>query len=147
MNWPGGGRVGGDYFTWELGGMVNEGPRHAVGGAIIKSLGEERDYFGVRPRYRRWFGNETSLDVAIGILVSGSHDRFTPKFPSFTAHVALSQGDVVGLIAGAEVIRGGPGGADVAWQFGVRFGSYAGPVAGFIIPYGILLRELGKGGT
>ncbi|HEV8264705.1 MAG TPA: hypothetical protein VGQ06_07125 [Gemmatimonadales bacterium] len=144
---PGGGKVKGDYLTWEFGGMVNQGPRHAFGAAMIKSFGHERSYFGVRPRYRRWLNSETSLDVSVGILVSGDHDRFRPRFPSFTTHVALSHGDLAGVIVGAEVIRGRPGGADLTWQAGVRFGSYAGPPAGVLIMLKILHDELGGGGT
>lgn len=125
-----GSRSGDAYVSGELGGMVNTGPRTAWGGAVVKSFGAERSYLGVRPRYRRWLTDETSLDLSLGILLSGDHERFAPKFPSFTAHAALTQSDMVGVTLGAEVIRGGPGGAEVGWYGGLRFGSYAAPVAG-----------------
>lgn len=96
----------------------------------MKSIGADRSYVAVRPRYRRWLNAETSLDLALGVVLSGDHERLTPRYPSFTAHATLSRGDILGVTLGAEVIRGGPAGADVGWYGGARFGSYAAPVAG-----------------
>lgn len=96
----------------------------------MKSIGADRSYVAVRPRYRRWLNAETSLDLALGVVLSGDHERLTPRYPSFTAHATLSRGDSLGVTLGAEVIRGGLAGADVGWYGGARFGSYAAPVAG-----------------
>jgi len=72
----------GALFTWELGGMVNRGTRHAFGvaafsQAILWGSGQTGGgaVVGIRPRVRFWMGHTTSLDIAPGIVVLGSGAR------------------------------------------------------------------------
>lgn len=62
------GRVTGD---WGL--LVNLGQRDAVGVSLFGSLESLRyghqSELGLFARYRRWFGNQRSLDLALGMLV------------------------------------------------------------------------------
>ncbi len=130
--------------TGELGVMANTGPRTAWGATVVKSLGTDRSYVAIRPRYRRWLNDETSVDLSPGILLWGDHDRFRPRFPSFTAHATLDRGDIVGATLGVEAIRGGPGGAEVTWYGGLRFGSYLGPVAAGLFLAMVVLAFAGE---
>jgi len=80
----------GALFTWEFGGMVNRGTRHAVGVAAFGQAilwGNDQTGqgagVGIRPRLRVWMGHTTSVDIAPGIVVQGS------GAPGFSGHARL----------------------------------------------------------
>jgi hypothetical protein len=50
----------------DWGVMVNVSPRDAVGGSWFVTLDENDVTTGPEVRYRRWFGRDESLDVAVG---------------------------------------------------------------------------------
>ena len=55
----------------DWGVMVNVGPRDAIGGSWFVSLDEDDFMTGPEVRYRRWFGGDRSLDVAVGTPLYG----------------------------------------------------------------------------
>ena len=82
------------YYSGEFGWMTNVTARSAIGGAIQYGIDEDSDYrIGVKPRYRRWLTDATSIDVAAGLLLLG--DGLT--FPGFTGHVAVNFTRIVGV--------------------------------------------------
>ena len=82
------------YYSGELGWMVNVAARSAIGGAVQYGVDEDSNYrIGVKPRYRRWLTDATSIDVAAGLLLRG--DGFA--FPGFTGHVAINFAQIAGL--------------------------------------------------
>ena len=75
----------GDRFrwVWDLGVMFNVGTRNAIGASWFVTADFYEIAIGPELRYRRWFGHEQSVDVAIGTrLPTGS----------------LSNGSVIGLV-------------------------------------------------
>src|SRR5438552_16573004 len=44
--------AGGPLFTWELGGMMNQGTKNAFGAAMFVEASGDGSGLGVRPRYR-----------------------------------------------------------------------------------------------
>src|SRR3989442_14158973 len=76
-------------FTWELGGMKNLGERSALGVAVFVNGFDWGTGLGVRPRFRSWLSHGVGLDVAPGLILSGSPGE------RFSGQVAL---DFHGLI-------------------------------------------------
>src|SRR5712691_2116678 len=62
-------------FTWELGGMKNLGERSALGATVFVNTSDFGSGPGVRLRLRRWLNHGISLDVAPGLMLSGSAAR------------------------------------------------------------------------
>jgi hypothetical protein len=96
----------GSLFTWELGGMVNRGTRHALGvaafsQAVLWGSGQVGDgaAVGIRPRVRFWTSNTTSIDIAPGIVVAGS------GAPGFSGHAGLNLADYAGLTMHVVALR------------------------------------------
>ena len=96
----------GALFTWELGGMVNHGTRHAFGVAAFSQaiLGGSDEpgagaAFGIRPRLRFWMSHTTSIDIAPGVVVAGA------GAPGFSGHAGLSFADYAGLTLHVVALR------------------------------------------
>lgn len=124
------------YFTWEVGHMRTKGCGSALGGALF--LGTDANdvlRFGVKPRYRRRLDRKTSLDIASGILIRGSHP-LKSTFPGVTTHVGLNFEDTFILYGQIEANRTEKYGTDVAWYGGVKLGSSPGLIAGAV--YGLI---------
>jgi len=97
---------GGALFTWELGGMVNRGTRHAFGVAAFSQAilwGSDQTgqgaAVGIRPRLRFWTSQTTSIDIAPGIVVAGS------GAPGFSGHAGLNFADYAGLTMHVVALR------------------------------------------
>jgi len=96
----------GALFTWELGGMVNRGTRHAFGVAAFSQaiLGGSDEpgsgaAVGIRPRLRFWMSHTTSIDIAPGVVVAGA------GAPGFSGHAGLSLADYAGLTLHVVALR------------------------------------------
>ncbi len=119
---------------WELGAMKNTGPRSALGGTVVVNYDEdERAFLGVRPRYRRWVGARTAVDVSAGVLaVALNQNAELASRPALTVRVGVSFGDWIGLSAGMDRLSlGAPSQRrhEAAFLIGLRLGSYAGVAA------------------
>jgi hypothetical protein len=135
----------GALFTWELGGMVNRGTRHAFGvaafsQAILWGSDQNGAAVGVRPRLRFWMGHTTSIDIAPGIVVAGS------GAPGFSGHAGLSFADYAGLTMHVVALRPDQFDVDrstrVAVFAGGRLASVPGTVVGVGGPAAVLVGFL-----
>jgi hypothetical protein len=84
------------FVSWDLGFMANRGT-WAWGATAVASADEDGSRWGLRPRYRRWLGNKTALDVGAGILLGGGTNNALQDYPGFTGLVALSHGQWLGV--------------------------------------------------
>ncbi len=119
-------------ITVELGQMFNLDRRSAVGGALYLGSDEEWSRFGLKPRYRRWLGRRTSLELAPGVLIAGEHNALEPEYPGFTGHLGVNLADWLAVVGQVEVVRFRrsrldleDGVTDVAWYGGITANSYA----------------------
>src|SRR5262245_15054374 len=82
-------------FVFDVGGMVNRGPRRAYGGSVFVVTDDlDRWMFGLRPRARFWLSRHVGLDVAPGVLLGGWEFGFyRPKFPGFSGYAGLTLAD------------------------------------------------------
>lgn len=130
------------YFTLESGLMANLNPKSALGATFMLGAGDNGIRFGVKPRYRHWLNNSTSLDIGYGVLVA-------PRFPGLTSHIGLNFGDWLALTTHLEIIRlelmpfnrtqSRKTTADVAWYVGAKLGSYPGLIASIVGPIIVLI--------
>ena len=109
----------GPLFTWELGGMKNLGERSALGATVFVNASDFGSGPGGRLRLRRWLSQGLSLDVAPGIILSGSAAR------RFSGEVAL---DFHGLVAATVQVQG-----DHVFVGG-RLGGLPGAITGVAAP-------------
>ena len=127
----------GALFTWELGGMVNRGTRHALGVAAFSQailwgsdqVGEGAAV-GVRPRLRLWTSNTTSIDIAPGIVVAGS------GAPGFSGHAGLNFADYAGLTMHVVALRPDQFDVDRGTRVAVFAGGRLASVPGTIVGVG-----------
>lgn len=63
----------GTTFTFDVGRGVNVGARDALGMTLFGGAGDGAYDLGVRYRYRRWLGAQSSVDVAPGLILA--HDE------------------------------------------------------------------------
>ena len=96
----------GALLTWELGGMVNHGTRHAFGVAAFSQAilwGTDQTgqgaAVGIRPRVRFWTGRATSVDIAPGVVILGS------GAPGFSGHAGFNLADYAGLSMHVVALR------------------------------------------
>jgi hypothetical protein len=88
--------------TVDWGVMVNTSPRNAFGASWFVTLDEEDDFStGPVARYRRWFGEGRSLDVAVGTPVAA--DQIKPG--SILASVKYSPVQWFGVALRPEAVR------------------------------------------
>src|SRR5256886_10201046 len=141
-------------LTWEFGGMVNRGTRHAIGVAAFGQAilwGNDQTgqgaAVGIRPRLRVWMGHTTSFDIAPGIVVHGS------GAPGFSGHAALNFADYAGVTMHVVALRPDQYNADrrtrVTVFTGGRLGSVPGTIMGVGGPAVVLVAFLivcGSGG-
>jgi hypothetical protein len=118
----------GPLYTWELGAMSNYRATRALGAALFAQAGEEVFAFGIRPRARIWLTESTSLDLAPGVVLTG-----TSRGPGFSGLVAVNFADVAAVTADLMVLRPRPfetgQGAHVSLFVGGRVGSAVGTTA------------------
>ena len=88
--------------TVDWGVMVNTSPRNAFGASWFVTFEEEDDLStGPAARYRRWFGEGRSLDVAVGTPVAG--DQLKPG--SILGSVKYSPVQWFGVALRPEAVR------------------------------------------
>ena len=144
----------GTALTWDLGYMHNLGSASAVGGSFyLRAYSAEWLTVGFRPRYRRWLGRRTALEIGPGLILStggdfGGGDQAPPlAFGSLNTSLALTYGDLVAVTLEFDALRYEEsdtppawsweypvpgtveGGTHSAWYAGARFGGWLGPVA------------------
>ena len=128
---------GGALFTWELGGMVNRGTRHAFGVAAFSQAilwGTDQTgqgaAVGIRPRLRFWTSQTTSIDIAPGIVVAGS------GAPGFSGHAGLNFADYAGLTMHVVALRPEQFDVDRSTRVAVFAGGRLASVPGTILGVG-----------
>jgi hypothetical protein len=127
----------GALFTWELGGMVNRGTRHAFGVAAFSQAirwGSDQAgqgaAVGIRPRLRFWTSQTTSVDIAPGIVVLGS------GAPGFSGHAGLNFADYAGLTMHVVALRPDQFDVDRGTRVAVFAGGRLASVPGSIVGVG-----------
>jgi len=91
--------------TWELGYMVNRNEHSALGGTFVLAVDPDggASRLGLKARYRYWLSSKKSVDIAPGILFSGSKDGF--EFPSFTCNAGLNLNTWFAISGQVDIIR------------------------------------------
>lgn len=91
--------------TWELGYMVNRNEHSALGGTFVLAVDPDGGVsrLGLKGRYRYWLSSKKSVDIAPGILFSGSKNGF--EFPSFTCNAGLNLNTWFAITGQVDVIR------------------------------------------
>jgi hypothetical protein len=96
-------------ITWEFGYMVNRDEHSAIGGTVFISSEGDRPQirFGLKGRYRYWLSKDQSLDIAPGVLITGSRDEFEGNFvfPSFTCQTGLNLSSWFAVTGQVDIIR------------------------------------------
>ncbi len=127
------GKDGSYQIGFELGHMRNVSANTSVGGSLYGGLNEE-GVFGIKGRYRHWFGQKTSLDISPGILLVGSSNKAEMRFPGFVGSVTFNYGDWVGVTLQMQALKYEKHdyllhtihtGTETDVYIGTRFGSYA----------------------
>jgi len=92
-------------YTWELGYMVNRDEHSAIGGTVFISSEADRIQIrlGLKGRYRYWLSKNQSVDIAPGILITGSKDKF--EFPSFTCQTGLNLSSWFAITGQVDIVR------------------------------------------
>lgn len=133
-------------FIWKFGLMANLDERSALGGALQLGADDNGTRLAVKARYRRWLGSAASLEVAPGLILTGSDNHFHLSLPGFTGEIGLNAADLFGMFLMVEVIKMEPlpnfpdiepVGTDVAWYGGIKLGSYAGIIAAIAFPVAV----------
>jgi hypothetical protein len=92
------------FASWDLGFMANRGD-WAWGATVLASVDEDGSRWGIRPRYRRWLGSKTALDLGAGILLGGGTNYGVQSYPGFTGLVAVSHGRWLGVSLEVQAIQ------------------------------------------
>jgi hypothetical protein len=92
------------FASWDLGFMANRGD-WAWGATVLANVDEDGSRWGVRPRYRRWLGRKTALDLGAGILLGGGTNYGVQSYPGFTGLVAVSHGGWLGVSLEVQALQ------------------------------------------
>ncbi|UCF39852.1 MAG: hypothetical protein JSW43_08900 [Gemmatimonadota bacterium] len=92
------------FASWDLGLMAQRGD-WAWGATLLAHADEDGTRWGIRPRYRRWLGGKTTLDLGAGVLLGGGTNYGVQSYPGFTGLVALSHGRWLGVSLELHAIR------------------------------------------
>lgn len=114
-------------YNWELGLMFNRNTPDAIGATLFLDFDDYLNNVqtGIRLRYRRWLSHRISLDIAPGVVVTGS--KVDNMFPS--AEILVNAGDFVALTLRLDMRH-----RRVTGYGGIRFCSYPGVVVGIAGP-------------
>jgi len=120
----------------QVGLMRNRGPQGAFGGTLYGSrdLATRRTIVAILPRYRRWLNGDVALDVAAGpaFHVGNFDGRVTVYSAGAMTEVGLNVKDLFGITSRLELLPTPWDRTGVSWHTGIRVGSYATLVAGFM---------------
>jgi hypothetical protein len=124
-------------FSFDVGWMKNLDRRRAVGVTGYALVNDDFTRFGIRPRYRRWLSQHTSLDISPGILLAGEDPDITYDPPGFILGVTANAEDLIAVTVETEYSRystydvfTGESGAPTDWTVrgGAKLGSGLGVV-------------------
>ncbi|HEX2081761.1 MAG TPA: hypothetical protein VHG08_28915 [Longimicrobium sp.] len=122
-------------IEWEIGALVNRGPREAVGGTVVLGFDGNGARTAVKARYRRWLSRYAAFDAAGGVAWA-LRDGVPPAFadrPAFgvTGDLGLGFTDWASVGVRGDLLwsDGEPVGATSAM---VRLGTIPGAVFGII---------------
>ena len=122
------GQTRGPLYTWELGVMANRGTRHAFGAALFAQARDEVLAAGIRPRVRVWLTGSTSVDLAPGLVLTGSSPG-----PGFSGFASVNFADLAAVSTELMLLRPRPvdlgQGTRVSLFVGGRLGSGLGATA------------------
>ena len=116
------------HLSWELGLMSNRSPHNALGGTVLIGVGGNGGRLAVKGRYRRWLGEQGTLDLSVGALrashrPSGDRQYATSEFAhGITGNVALGWKDWAALTVRADALSSGDRTISGVYG-GVRLGS------------------------
>ncbi len=120
-------------YNWEVGLMVNQSERYAIGGSLFFNFDDLTNHtlVGFRARYRRWLSPRISLDIAPGIILSESKTDNV----AFSGEVMLGADDLIAAVVRLDMRENRFKYSDnFAWYGGLRLRSYPGLVAGIAGP-------------
>lgn len=119
-------------YEWEIGVLVNRGPRHAVGGTLVLGIDANGRRAAVKARYRRWISRNVAVDGSGGLAfanqgwVSNATDR---RMMGFTGDVAAGLTDWVSVGVRGDVMWSRADGKPRGATYGtVRWGTGPGIV-------------------
>jgi hypothetical protein len=136
-------------FSFDVGWMKNLDRRRAVGVTGYALANDDFTRFGIRPRYRRWLSQNTSLDISPGILLAGEDPDITYDPPGFVFGVTANAQDLIAVTLEAECARyrtydvfTGESGAPTDWTVrgGAKLGSGLGVVGAAILGVALLVE-------
>ena len=93
--------------------MSNRSPHNALGGTVLIGVGGNGGRLAVKGRYRRWLGEQGTLDLSVGALrashsPSGDRQYATSEFAhGITGDVALGWKDWAALTVRADALGSG----------------------------------------
>lgn len=127
------------FWLWELGYMVNRGPRTAIGVAGFAqyggAAGELGGYaLGIRPRLRYWMNRTVSIDIAPGVVLRSENGA-----SGFAGHIGLDLADRASVAAQLLVLRPVGGYGYENTPTGVFLGGRLGSTPGAILGSGMLV--------
>jgi hypothetical protein len=98
------------FASWDLGFLANRGD-WAWGATVLANVDEDGSRWGIRPRYRRWLGSKTAVDLGAGILLGGGSNGVTQSYHGFTGLVAIKHGSWLGVSLEVQAVQTaqGPG--------------------------------------
>lgn len=139
----------GHVANWELGYMRNLSPRWSLGTTAFLQVDEDGGQFGIKPRVRYWLNRESSLDLAIGPIVTTFEDKAISNF-GLTSHIGLNANSFWTFLLGMDVIhykvidyRPPSSGRDlitgnrVGFYGALRVGGVPGAVVGLLVPVAV----------
>ncbi|HEX5869272.1 MAG TPA: hypothetical protein VFY65_02585 [Longimicrobium sp.] len=130
-------------MEWEVGGMANLAPGHAVGAALAVGTSDTGFHAALKGRYRRWLTGGVALDAGAGFLVTQHPPRTYPHdtLAGVTADAALGLTDWVAVSGRAYLLGGAVGGGHLSGaEVGVRVGTGPGLVV-TVLGLGAMLRN------
>jgi hypothetical protein len=77
-------------LEWNLGHMVNMGPRYAIGGVVTAGTGNGDALTALKLRVRRWLGSDLSLEAEGGLLWNDANGGSTSGAIGGTAALRLN---------------------------------------------------------
>jgi len=123
------------YAAWEVGAMVNRGPRDAVGATVLVGGDPNGLRLALKGRYRRWMGRTAAVDAGAGVLLASRADPNVDRpgnshVPAVgaTAEVAAGYTDWIGMSLRGDLLVDGDGERASGVYAGLKLGARPGAV-------------------
>lgn len=140
------------HFSYDFGAMKNLSSKWAAGVTLYLGLDDSGSRLAIKPRVRRWLGENQSLDFSAGPTIKNM-STFYGEAPGLAAHLAYSYGDWGALTFSAEVIPYKAAieinefnqvvwdeGTETTFFAGIRAGSYPGLVSAVLLPIVVFIH-------